>query len=60
VLQDGALHLDKSALAVWMHDLEHEFAAIFCTQMKIVVVFARKRMRGSFYRKKPPRNFLCF
>src|SRR5256885_8455226 len=60
MLQHRALHLHEPAFAVRMHDFQNEFAAAGFAQTKIVVVLARKRVRGSFYTKKPPRNFRCF
>jgi hypothetical protein len=43
-----------------MHDFQNEFAAVGWAQMEIVVVLARKRVRGSFDSKKLPRKFRCF
>ncbi len=60
MLQRRALHLHKRALAVRMHHLQHKFRAIRSPQMKIVVVFTRKRTRGSLHPKKLLRNFRRF
>src|SRR5215470_8322352 len=60
MLQHRALHLHKSAFAVRMHHFHDEFPSVRGAQMEIVVVLARKRMRGGSYSEEPPRNFRCF
>ncbi len=60
MLQHRALHFHEAAFAVRVHDFQNEFAAVGLAQTKIVVVLARKRVRGGFYAKKPPRNLRCF
>src|SRR5207302_10412594 len=41
-------------------DLHSESSAAGFAQTKRVLLLARKRVRGSFYTKKPPRKFSCF
>jgi hypothetical protein len=43
-----ALQIDEGRLARRVHDLQDERASLSSSQMKVVVVFARKRPRGNF------------